>query len=58
MNGKKVISTQLGTPEFKSLLTNSKWKTQALYATFRKGHIGLQDHGDGISFRNIKLRQL
>lgn len=58
MNGKKVISTDMGSPEFKSLLPNTKWKDHKKYGTFSKGHIGLQDHGDGISFRNIKLRKL
>lgn len=58
MNGKMVISTDIGTAEFKSLLPNTKWKSHPQYATFSKGRIGLQDHGDGISFRNIKLRQL
>lgn len=58
MNGKMVISTDMGSAEFKSLLPNSKWKDHAKFGTFSKGRIGLQDHGDGISFRNIKLRKL
>jgi cytochrome c len=58
MNGKKVIDTDMGSAAFKSLLPNSKWKDHAKFGTFSKGRIGLQDHGDGISFRNIKLRKL
>lgn len=58
LNNKKVVSVTMGSPEWKQMLPNSKWKDHPQFGTFRKGNIGLQDHGDGISFRNIKLRKL
>lgn len=58
LNGKKVVSTTMGSAEWNALIPKSKWKDHPKFGTFRKGHIGLQDHGDGISFRNIKLRKL
>jgi cytochrome c len=58
LNNKKVVSVTMGSPEWKQMLPNSKWKDHPKFGTFRKGNIGLQDHGDGISFRNIKLRKL
>jgi hypothetical protein len=37
---------------------NCKWKDYPGYGLARKGHIGLQDHGSKIMFRNIKIRDI
>ncbi len=57
-NGKKILSTTMGTPAWDEMLKNSKWKNYPDFGKFRKGKIGLQDHGDGVWFRNIKLKKL
>ncbi|MCB0847332.1 MAG: DUF1080 domain-containing protein, partial [Bacteroidetes bacterium] len=58
LNGHKVVEYSLGSPEWKELVANSKWKDHPDYGQFRKGHIGLQDHGNQIWFKNVKIRGL
>jgi hypothetical protein len=56
LNGEKVVEFDLGTPRMDSLLTASKYRSISGFADRRSGHIVLQDHGDEVSFRNIKVR--
>lgn len=58
LNGKKVVTFELWTPEWNALKAQSKWKDAAQYGMVKKGHIALQDHGGGIWFKNVKLRKL
>ena len=58
INGHKVIETDLFTDAWFDLLKDSKWKDFPAFGTKKKGKISLQDHGDGVSFRNIKIREL
>jgi hypothetical protein len=58
LNGTRVAVFDLGTPQFESLLAASKYKDIAGFAERRTGHIVLQDHGDEVWFRNIKIRDL
>jgi hypothetical protein len=56
LNGRKVLEYDLGTPAFDGLLAKSKFRAISGFADKRKGHIVLQDHGDAVWFRNIKIR--
>ncbi len=56
LNGTKVVEYELGSPQLKALIAESKYKTIAGFGEVKKGHILLQDHGDEIWFRNIKVR--
>ena len=60
MNGEKVVEYHLWTPEWNELVAGSKFPglnpTWADVAT--KGYIGLQDHGDDVWYRNIKIKEL
>lgn len=58
LNGTKVVDFTMHTPEWKQMVANSKFKTMPGFAESRKGHIALQDHGDAVWFRNIKIREL
>lgn len=58
LNGFKVVEMDLASDEFKKERDSSKWKDMPDYATRMTGHIALQDHGDQVWFRNIKVRKL
>ncbi|MEO6526806.1 MAG: DUF1080 domain-containing protein [Gemmatimonadaceae bacterium] len=58
LNGMKVVEYQLGSPEMTAALAASKYKTIPWFAARRTGHIILQDHGDEVYFRSIKIREL
>lgn len=58
LNGTKVVEYELWSEEWKTLVQNSKWKDYPFYGLARKGHIGLQDHGSIIKFREIKIKDL
>ena len=56
LNGRLVLSYELGSPEVLDAVAHSKFKKVAGFGTKIKSHILLQDHGDEIWFKNIKLR--
>ncbi|MCD4698496.1 MAG: DUF1080 domain-containing protein [Bacteroidales bacterium] len=58
LNGNKVVEYELWSDDWKERVQNSKWKDYPGYGLARKGHIGLQDHGSPVMFRNIKIRNL
>ena len=58
LNGVKVVDFDLGTPRMDSVLAKSKYRSIAGFADRRSGHIILQDHGDEVYFRDIKIRRL
>ena len=58
LNGKQVVSVDLASPAGKALIAASKFKTWPKFASLAKGHIALQDHGDAVSYRAIKIREL
>jgi hypothetical protein len=58
LNGVKVVEYELWTPDWEQRVRGSKFKDYATYGRARRGHIGLQDHGDRAAYRNIKIRSL
>jgi cytochrome c len=58
LNGTKVVDFTMHTPEWKEMVANSKFKSMPGFGESKKGHIALQDHGDAVWFRNIKIREL
>ena len=58
-NGLKVYEYQIGSDEWKARVKTSKFKKKVdTFGMTAKGHIGLQDHGQSVSFRNVKIRVL
>lgn len=58
LNGTKVVEFEMGSPRMKALIADSKYKTIAGFGEVRRGHILLQDHGDEVWFRSIKIRDV
>ncbi len=60
MNGETVLEYHLWTPEWDSLVAHSKFpKYNPDWANVaEEGYIGLQDHGDDVWYRNIKIKEL
>ena len=58
LNGKKVIEYELESDALKAAKAKSKFKDEAGWGTKLRGHILLQDHGDEVAFRNIRIKEL
>ncbi|MFM8905171.1 MAG: DUF1080 domain-containing protein, partial [Verrucomicrobiota bacterium] len=61
LNGRKVVAYDRATPEFRALVAKSKYadpKYGKNFGEWKDGHILLQEHGDEVWFRNVKLRDL
>ena len=57
MNGVKLLEYKLDSPDWKRRVAESKFNDSPTYGKYKKGHISLQDHGDIVWFRNIKIRE-
>jgi len=55
-NGEDVLEYHLGTPAWDEMVENSKFDIE-LFGKYIEGVIGLQDHGDDVWFRSIKIRE-
>ena len=58
LNGTNVVTFTMHTSQWEELIKNSKFKTMPAFGKATKGRIALQDHGDRVWFRNIRIRIL
>lgn len=58
LNGKKTVEFDEGSADYQARYEKSKWPGYPEWNKYKTGSIGLQDHGAGVYFRNIKIKEL
>ncbi|MBC7851213.1 MAG: DUF1080 domain-containing protein [Chitinophagaceae bacterium] len=58
LNGTKVLDVTLWDDNWKTMVAGSKFKIRPDFGKYTKGHIGVQDHGNKVWYRNIRIKKL
>jgi len=58
LNGVKTVEFERGSARFRELVAASKYQSIPGFGEWPDGHILLQEHGNEVSFRNVKIREL
>ncbi len=58
LNGQKIAEYELGSPEWEGKVKQSKFDQWKGYGRAASGHIALQDHGDRVAYRDIRIKVL
>jgi len=58
LNGTNIVSTTMWDDNWNKMVARSKFKSMPDFAKFKKGRIALQDHGDPVWFKDIKIKEL
>jgi hypothetical protein len=58
LNGEKVCEAEIGSEDWNAKVAKSKWAKVTTYAKETKGKIDLQDHGNKVEYKNIKVLAL
>ena len=58
LNDARVLEYELNSPELRAAIGKSKFKGIERFGTLQKGHLLLQDHGDQVWYRNIRIARL
>lgn len=57
-NGQKVLEYHIGTPDWNKMIKGSKFKDFPEFGKYKPGFISLQDHGNDVWYRNIKIKKM
>jgi Domain of Unknown Function (DUF1080) len=58
LNGQRIVAYELGSRDWEKRVRHSKFATMPRYGREPRGHIALQDHGDRVAYRNIRIRPI
>ncbi len=58
MNGTKVLETTLWDDNYRALIAKSKFRNMPDFGKFQKGKLSLQDHGNKVWYKNVKIKEL
>ncbi len=58
LNGVQVVEYEIASPEWEALVAGSKFIQWPDYGRHHEGHLGLQDHGDPVWYRNVRARRI
>lgn len=58
LNGENILNTKLWDEDWKEMVAASKFGKMPGFGTFKKGRIALQDHGNHVWYRNIRIKKL
>jgi hypothetical protein len=58
LNGVKVVECEIGSSDWEAKVAASKFKAWPRFGRAASGHIALQDHGDRVAYRDIRVRSL
>lgn len=58
LNGVNIVNFPVEGDGWEALVANSKFKDWEGFGDYPTGHIALQDHGDKVWYRNIKIKSL
>ena len=58
LNGVKVVAYDFGSDDWQERISGTKFEKMRWFGRNETGHIGLQDHGDPVWYRNVKIRPL
>jgi hypothetical protein len=58
LNNRKLVEYDMNTPEWPKLIAGSKFKDMPDFGKSKKGRISLQDHGNLVWYKNLKIKKL
>lgn len=58
LNGVKLLEYELWSEDWEQRVAKTKFNEMPAYGRAKTGHIALQDHGDWVAYRNIRIRQV
>jgi len=58
LNGQKVVEYESGSDDWSRRVAASKFRQWPEYGRAAEGHVGIQDHGSRVAYRNLKIREI